>query len=82
MSAAPAFLPSAVPIPGVLGDLRINGPFTFASGLLDANGATTYQLIIPWNPALVGFYLAYQGATVDPVGFGIELTNGMDHFIN
>lgn len=82
MSAAPSFLPVAAPIPGVLGELRLDGPSTFSSGLLDANGAGTYQLIIPWNAALVGLYLAYQGATVDPVNLGIELTNGMDHFVN
>lgn len=82
MSAATAFLPVAVPIPGVLGDARLTSPFTFTAGLLDANGTGTYQLIIPWNPGLVGIHLAYQGATVDPFSGGITLTNGTDHFIN
>ena len=82
MAAAPGFLPFAVPVPGILGDLRLNGPFIFTSGLLDANGAGTYQLPIPWNAALVGSYIAYQGATVDLINLGITLTNGTDHFVN
>jgi len=82
MAAATSFLPVAFPIPGITGNLRLNSPVIFDSGLLDPAGVATYVLNIPNNPALVGFYLAYQGATIDPATVGISLTNGMDHFVN
>lgn len=82
IAAATSFLPVAAPIPGITGDLRLNGPVIFDAGLLDPAGVATYTVSIPNNPALVGFYITYQGATVDPVSVGITLTNGTDHFVN
>lgn len=82
IAAALSFLPTAAPVPGITGDLRLNGPTIFTGGLLDPNGVAGYQVQIPANPALAGFYLTYQGATIDPVTVGITLTNGTDHFVN
>lgn len=82
LAAATGFLPAAVPIPGITGDLRLNGAVVFDGGLLDPAGVATYLFSIPNNPALVGFYITYQGAAIDPVTGGITLTNGTDHFVN
>ncbi|MFY9343002.1 MAG: hypothetical protein WAT39_10965 [Planctomycetota bacterium] len=82
LAAALSFLPTAVPLPGILGDLRLSGPVVFASGLLDPSGAGVLLVNIPANPGLAGAYLAYQGAAVDPVNVAITLSNGTDHFIN
>ena len=82
LAAALTFLPTAVPVPGLQGDLRLNGPVVFAGGLLDPNGVATQLVAIPNNPGLVGFYLTYQGAIIDPATVGISLTNGTDHFVN
>lgn len=82
LAAATSFLPTAVPIPGITGDLRLNGAVVFDGGLLDPTGAATYLFAIPNNPAIVGFYITYQGAAIDPVSGGITLTNGTDHFVN
>lgn len=82
LAAALSFLPTAVVVPGLTGDLRLNGPVVFAGGLLDAGGVGSHLIAIPNNPGLVGAYLAYQGAVVDPVTVAITLTNGTDHFIN
>jgi hypothetical protein len=82
MAAGTGILPAQVPIPGIGGALWINGVVIFASGLLDPSGLGTYLFSIPANPALVGFYLVYQGATVDPASGTITLTNATDHWIN
>jgi len=82
LAAGDTFLPTAVQIPGVFGDLRIANPILFASGLLGAQGQGTATVAIPQNPGLVGLYLSYQAATIDVATVGITLTNGTDHFVN
>jgi hypothetical protein len=82
LAASLGFLPASVPIPGFGGALRVGSPVVFASGVLGANGEATHVLALPGNPSLIGFYLAYQSATVDAGSGAIVLTNGTDHFIN
>jgi hypothetical protein len=81
-AADTSFLPVSVPFPGIGGALLLPAPVIFSSGVLGAGGEDVYQLNIPANPALAGFYLAYQAATIDPVSVAVTLTNGMDHFVN
>ena len=82
MAAGDAFLPAPVPVPGIGGAVLINNLTLFTSGLLDGSGAGTFVLNIPNNPALVGYYLTYQGAVIDPATVAVTLTNGTDHFVN
>jgi hypothetical protein len=82
MAAGDSFLATQVPIPGIGGAVLIDNIVLFTSGLLDTAGDGTFLLNIPVDPALVGFYLAYQGAVVDPTTGAITLTNGTDHFVN
>lgn len=82
LAASLGFLPASVPIPGFGGALRVGSPVVFASGVLGVNGEGTHVLALPANPSLIGFYLAYQAATVDAGSGAIVLTNGTDHFIN
>lgn len=82
LAAGTGFLPAALPLPGIGGALRINGPVIFTGGLLDPSGVGTFLFNLPTNPALVGFYVTYQGAEVDGASGLITLTNGTDHFIN
>jgi hypothetical protein len=82
LAADTSFLPSSVPFPGIGGALLLPAPVIFSSGALGAGGEDTYLLSIPANPALVGFYLAYQAATIDPVTVAVVLSNGTDHFVN
>lgn len=82
LAAANSFLPTALPVPGFGGALRLNGPIVFTGGLLDPNGVATFVLPLPNDPALIGYYLTYQGADIDGATGLITLTNGTDHFIN
>jgi hypothetical protein len=82
LAAGTGFLTPAVVIPGVQGSLRANGAVLFAGGLLDANGEGQQTVAVPNAPSLVGFYLVYQAATVEPSTGAIVLTNGTDHFVN
>ncbi len=82
LAAGTGFLTPSVVIPGIQGTLRLNGAVLFAGGLLDATGAASHVVYLPNNPGLVGFYLPYQAATVDPGTGAIVLANGTDHFIN
>jgi hypothetical protein len=82
MAAATTYLPAGVQVPGLQGEFRLNGPVTFASGLLDANGDGGFVVPLPNNPSLAGFFLCYQGAVVDPATVAITFTNAMDHFVN
>lgn len=82
LAASLGFLPASVPIPGFGGALRIGGPVVFGSGVLGTTGEGTQVVALPNNPSLVGFYLAYQAATVDAGSGAVVLTNGTDHFVN
>jgi hypothetical protein len=82
LAAGVGYLPAGVPIPGFGGALLLNGPVIFASGLIGALGEATTPVALPNNPAVVGFHIFYQAATVDPVSGTIVLTNGSDHFVN
>lgn len=82
IAAATAYLPTALPVPGISGDLRVDSPVLFAAGLLDPAGVGTQLLAIPNDPTLVGFFLCYQAANIDPTTVAISLSNGSDHFIN
>ncbi len=76
------FLPGGVVIPGFLGTFRLANALVLSAGLCDANGTGTTALTIPNQPSAVGFYLTYQGASIDPTTATIWLTNGTDHFVN
>lgn len=82
LAAGSGFLATPGPIPGITGTFRLQGAVLFAAGLLDASGEGTVPVSLPNNPNLVGLYLVYQGATVDPATGVTVLTNGTDHFIN
>lgn len=82
LAAGSGFLQPGLIVPGLQGTFRLNGPVPFASGLLDLTGIGTATVAIPNTPSLVGFYLVYQAATVDPATGAIALTNGTDHFVN
>jgi hypothetical protein len=79
--ASDGYLPFQIPVPGFGGAVLVGNPIIFAGGLLDGSGVANDVLTLPNDPAIVGFHLFYQGATVDLTGF-ITLTNGMDHFVN
>jgi hypothetical protein len=82
LAAGTGFLSPAVVIPGIQGELRLDGAIVFAGGLLDAAGQGLHTVSIPNVAGLVGIYLPYQAATVDPSSGAIVLTNGTDHFVN
>jgi hypothetical protein len=82
MAAGDAYQPVPIPIPGWAGNLLITNPVVFDGNLLDPTGAATFTFNLPTNPALVGFHIFYQGATIDPFTGAITLTNGTDHFLN
>ena len=82
LAAGAAFFTPGIPVPGITGEFRLNGPVVFAAGLLDVQGLGSTGIAIPNNPMLVGLYLAYQGGTIDPSTGQIVLTNGTDHFVN
>lgn len=76
------YLPPGFALPGITGELRLAAPISFASGLLGLSGEDGAVVAIPNNPALVGTFLAYQGATYDIASQAITLTNATDHFVN
>jgi hypothetical protein len=82
LAAGTGFLASSVVIPGLGGSLHLDGAVVFAGGLLDATGVGQHTVSIPNVAGLVGAYLPYQAATVDPLNGAIVLTNGSDHFVN
>jgi hypothetical protein len=82
LAGGDSFLSPAVTIPGIFGPFRVNGAVLFTAGLLDAFGEGGAILNVPNSPGLVGLYLVYQGAIVDPATGSIVMTNGTDHFIN
>ena len=82
LAGGDAFLPAAVPVPGILGNLRLGAPILFASGLIIGVGAGGTKFTMSNVLSLVGLHLAYQAATIDPATGSLSLTNGTDHFIN
>lgn len=82
MAAGSSYLPDGLPLVGIQGLLRINAPITFASGLFGLSGSDSVTIAIPNTPALVGAFLAYQGATYDFGSQALTLTNCSDHFVN
>ena len=82
MAAGSSYLPFGLPLPGIDGELRLDAPTTFASGLLGLSGAESATIAIPSVPALVGIFLAYQGVTYDLGSQALTLTNCSDHFVN
>lgn len=82
LAASTGFLSPAVMIPGIGGTFRLNGAVLFAGGLLDAAGEAAVVLNLPNDPTVIGYYLVYQAASVDPGTGAIVLTNGTDNFVN
>lgn len=82
MAAGTGYLPIDVPIPGIAGGLRLATATTFASGALGPSGEDGVSFSIPTTPALVGFFIAYQGVALDLATQTITFTNGSDHFVN
>lgn len=82
LAADSSFLPMGVALPGVGGELRLQNPNLFAAGQLDFLGRASHVLAIPSDPLLVGSYLTFQAATIDPATMTILLTNGTDLFVN
>ena len=82
MAAGTGYLPVDVPLPGFAGALRLANATTFASGLLGLTGEDGVAFTIPTTPALVGFFIAYQGVALDIATQAITFTNGSDHFVN
>ncbi|MBM3973912.1 MAG: hypothetical protein FJ301_07410 [Planctomycetes bacterium] len=82
MAAGTGYLPQDVPIPGLAGALRLANAATFASGALGLSGEYGVSFVIPTTPALVGFFIAYQGVALDIATQTITFTNGSDHFVN
>lgn len=82
MAAGTGYLPFDVPLPGFAGALRLANATTFASGALGLSGEDGVSFVIPTTPALVGFFIAYQGVALDIATQTITFTNGSDHFVN
>jgi hypothetical protein len=82
LCAGSTYLSPGLPLPGINGELRLNGFTAFASGFVGPSGADSVMLTIPNNLALVGVFLAYQAATYDLAAQSFTLTNCSDHFVN
>jgi hypothetical protein len=70
------------PLPGVLGELRLDAGYAFRVGTIGATSLGSHLVAIPNQPSLIGLFVSYQAATVDPATASITLTNGTDHFLN
>lgn len=79
---ANSFLPTAIPVPGIGGSVRIAALNVWNSGFVDAAGHGGQTIVIPVDPTLVGAHLAWQAVTLGAFSGALTLTNGSDHFIN
>jgi hypothetical protein len=72
----------AVPlaIPGIAGQLWLADPVTLDAGIMPASGQSTVTQAVPADPALVGFYLAFQSLVISPA-WQWQLTNMTDCFL-
>ena len=73
--------PTPVLMPGVAGGLWISDPLVLGAGILPAGGASTLNLTIPNDPALVNLYLAFQSVVAPLPITQLQLTNAADFIV-
>ncbi len=76
-----SFLDTPVFLPPVVGRLLVSGALMNVD-ILPASGRVQQRIPIPNDNSLIGLYLAYQSVTIDAVTGIVQLTNGVDHFVN